>query len=65
MIGHDISNLDEGVGGPQVPDILWDLDLMLEWLGDLKVVEGGIVKRQVEVDGDIRHARDTLVRARA
>lgn len=30
MIGHDISNLDEGVGGPQVPEILWDLDLMLE-----------------------------------
>ena len=65
MIGHDISNLDEGVGGPQVPDILWDLDLMLEWLGELRVIEGGIVKRPVEVDGDIRYARDTLVRAAA
>ena len=63
MIGHDISNLDEGVGGPQVPEILWDLDLMLEWLGDLRLVEGGIVKRPVEVDGDIEYARDTLVRA--
>ena len=65
MIGHDISNLDEGVGGPQVPDILWDLDLMLEWLGELRVIEGGIVKRPVEVDGDIRYARDTLLRAGA
>lgn len=64
MIGHDISNLDEGVGGPQVPEILWDLDLMLEWLGDLKLIEGGIVKRPVEVDGDIEYARDTLIRAR-
>lgn len=63
MIGHDISNLDEGVGGPPVPEILWDLDLMLEWLGDLRLVEGGIVKRPVEVDGDIEYARDTLLRA--
>lgn len=65
MVGHDISNLDEGVGGPQVAEILWDLDLMLEWLGDLGVIEGGIVKRPVEVDGDIEYARDTLIRARA
>lgn len=65
MIGHDISNLDEGVGGPPIPDLLWDLDLMLEWLGELRVIEGGIVRRPVEVDGDIRHARDTLLRARA
>lgn len=64
MIGHDISNLDEGVGGPQAPELLWDLDLMLEWLGDLKLVEGGIVERPVEVDGDIEYARDTLIRAR-
>lgn len=65
MVGHDISNLDEGVGGPQVAEILWDLDLMLEWLGDLHVVEAGIAKRPVEVDGDVEYARDTLIRARA
>ena len=65
MVGHDISNLDEGVGGPQVPEILWDLDLILEWLGDLRVIEGGIARRPVEVDGDLAYARDTLVRARA
>lgn len=65
MVGHDITNLDEGVGGPQVPEILWDLDLMLEWLGDLHLVEAGIAKRPVEVDGDVAYARDTLIRARA
>lgn len=65
MVGHDISNLDEGVGGPQVPELLWDLDLMLEWLGeDLRLVGGGVVSRPVEVDGDVRYARDTLIRAR-
>lgn len=65
MIGHDISNIDEGVGGPQVPEILWDRDLILEWLGDLRVIEGGVVERPVEVDGEIFYARDALVRARA
>lgn len=65
MVGHDISNLDEGVGGPQVPERLWDLDLMLEWLVGLRVVEAGVVERPVEVDGEIRHARDTLIRVRA
>lgn len=65
MIGHHISNIDEGVGGPQVPEILWDVDLMLEWLGDLRVIEAGVVDRPVEVDGDIRYAKDALVRARA
>lgn len=63
MVGHDISNLDEGVGGPQVAELLWDLDLMLEWLGDLRLIEGGVVERPVEVDGDIRFALDTLIRA--
>lgn len=64
MVGHDISNLDEGVGGPQVPELLWDLDLMLEWLGDLRLIEGGVFPRPVEVDADVRHAFDTLIRAR-
>lgn len=63
MIGHDLSNLDEGVGGPQVPEILWEQDLILEWLGDLRVIEGGIVRRPVEVDADIAYARDCLIRA--
>lgn len=65
MVGHDVSNIDEGVGGPQVPEILWDLDLILEWLDALTLVEGGVVERPVEVDGEVRYALDTLVRARA
>ncbi len=64
LVGHDITNLDEGVGGPQVPEILWDLDPVLGWLGELDVIEGGVVHRPVEADGDVVYARDTLVRAR-
>ncbi len=63
MVGHHITNIDEGVGGPQVLETLWDVDLMLEWLGDLRVVEGGVVDRPVEVDGDIAYAKDALIRA--
>lgn len=65
MVGHDRSNLDEGVGGPPVLEILWDVDQILEWLGDLRLIEGGVVQRPVEDDGDIVFARDALVRARA
>lgn len=65
MIGHDVSNIQEGIGGPQVPEILWEADSILEWLGDLRVIEGGVVERPVEVDGDVRYARDTLIRAGA
>lgn len=66
MVGHDVTNIDEGIGGPQVPEILWDLDLLVEWVGPLlDIVEGGIVKRPVEVDGEVYYARDTLVRGRA
>lgn len=65
LVGHDVSNIAEGVGGPQVPEILWELDPILEWIRDLELVEGGVVERAVEVDADVRYARDTLIRAKA
>jgi ubiquinone/menaquinone biosynthesis C-methylase UbiE len=65
MIGHDISNIDEGVGGPQVPEILWDVELIVSCLDELTVVESGVVERPVDVEGRVAHARDALVRARA
>ena len=65
MIGHDVSNLDEGVGGPQSRELLWDLDEMLGWVSGLEVVEGVTVSRPVDVDGGVAYARDTLLRVRA
>jgi SAM-dependent methyltransferase len=65
LVGHDVSNIAEGVGGPQVPEVLWEVDPILEWIRGLELVEGGVVDRPVEVDGDVRYARDTLIRARA
>ena len=65
FIGHDRSNIEKGYGGPQAPEILWDVGTIVSWLDDLEVVEAQVVRRPVEVDGEILLARDTLVRARA
>ncbi len=64
MIGHDRSNIEHGYGGPQVPEVLWDKDQLLEWVDGLAVVEGQVVRRPVETPEGVRIARDTLVRAR-
>ena len=64
MIGHDRSNIEEGHGGPQIPEILWDVESIRSWLGDLTVIEAQVVRRPVDTDEGVVFARDTLVRAR-
>jgi len=65
MIGHDRSNIEDGYGGPQVPEILWDVESIKLWLSGLTVIEAQVVRRPVETDDGVVFARDTLVRARA
>jgi SAM-dependent methyltransferase len=60
MIGHDRSNLEHGHGGPQVPEVLWDLGVLREAVAGLELVEAQVVRRPVEDT----YALDTLVRAR-
>lgn len=64
LIGHDESNIEEGHGGPQVPEILTRVESIVEWLPDLEVVEAQVVNRPVETDDGRVFARDSLVRAR-
>jgi SAM-dependent methyltransferase len=64
MIGHDVSNIEHGHGGPQVPEILWDVDDIRDWLEGMTVVEAQVVRRPVETDEGREFARDALVRAR-
>jgi ubiquinone/menaquinone biosynthesis C-methylase UbiE len=64
MIGHDVSNIQHGWGGPQSPEILWDVDEMIGWMEGLTIVEGQVVRRPVETDGGRMFARDALVRGR-
>ena len=65
MIGHDVSNIEHGYGGPPHPEILWDVDEIVGWLDGLNLVEAQVVRRPVETDSGLEFARDVLVRARA
>lgn len=63
VLGHDRSNLTDGVGGPQDPallptpaEILADLDA-----STVAVERAEVIERPVEVDGVTRSARDCLV----
>jgi len=64
MIGHDRSNLEGGYGGPQVPEILWEVPTMKGWLDGLRLIEAGVVRRPVEAPEGLLFARDALIRAR-
>lgn len=64
MIGHDVSNIEHGHGGPQVPEILWEVHTITSWLEGLELVEAAVVRRPVETPEGSVFARDGLVRAR-
>jgi hypothetical protein len=65
MIGHDVSNVEEGWGGPQYPEILWDVPVIVDWLEGMTIVEAEVVNRPVDAEDGRHYARDALVRARA
>lgn len=61
VVGHDVTNLAEGTGGPQDPAVLHTPESITRALGDLTVVRAERVRRPVA--GSPRDAVDTLVRA--
>lgn len=63
VVGHDLSNLSDGVGGPQDPSLLYTSAAIAAELPGLTIVRAERVRRPVEIDGHIRDAIDTLVRA--
>jgi tRNA(Met) C34 N-acetyltransferase TmcA len=63
VVGHDLENLEHGVGGPHSPDVLYTVDDVVAAVAPLAVIKAGQVLRAVESDGEIRQAIDTLVRA--
>ena len=64
MVGHDRSNIEDGYGGPQDPDLLWNVHETVDLLAGMRVVEAGVADRPVEHDGDIVFAKDALIRLR-
>jgi SAM-dependent methyltransferase len=63
VIGHDLTNLTEGVGGPQSPHVLYTPEAITAELPGLRIVRAERVRRTVERDGGRATAVDTLVRA--
>ena len=61
VVGHDVTNLTEGTGGPQDPAVLHTPESVARSLRDLTVVRAERVRRPVA--GSPRDAVDTLVRA--
>lgn len=66
VVGHDTTNLTEGVGGPQDPAVLFSPDDVVADLADsgLTVERAERVRRTVHTDAGDRTAIDALVRAR-
>lgn len=62
LLGHDTTNLTEGVGGPSDPTILFTPDEIAAELPGLEIVKAERVFR--DVTGEERDAIDALVRAR-
>ena len=62
LLGHDLTNLTDGVGGPSDPDILYTADEIAAELTGLEIEKATVVLR--DVAGEERDAIDTIVRAR-
>jgi SAM-dependent methyltransferase len=62
LVGHDTTNLSDGVGGPSDPSILFTPDEIAAELAGLEIEKAERVLR--DVDGEERPAIDALVRAR-
>ncbi len=63
VVGHDLTNLTEGVGGPQSPEVLYTPEAITARLPGLSILRAERVRRTVERDGGQATAIDTLVRA--
>ena len=62
LVGHDLTNLTEGIGGPPDPDLLYTPDDIVAELPGLEIAKAERVLR--DVAGADRPAVDALVRAR-
>lgn len=62
IVGHDRSNIDHGVGGPQDPLVLTSADDIVSVIGPILTVERAeVVDRVVSTDDGAAVAKDTLV----
>jgi hypothetical protein len=65
LVAHDSRNLEEGIGGPQNPAVLYGPQDVAPCLEGLVIERAETVERPVEKEGETGIALDVLVRARA
>jgi SAM-dependent methyltransferase len=63
LVGHDVSNLEHGVGGPSDPEVLTSPERVVPALEGLSVEAAEVLERPVQTEEGERAALDTLVRA--
>jgi SAM-dependent methyltransferase len=63
LVGHDLANLTEGVGGPQDPAVLYTSEAIVAELDGLTVRRAERVRRTVDTLAETGEAADTLVLA--
>lgn len=64
VVGHHTDNIEKGIGGPQVPELLYRPSDITDMIGGLEIEKAEAVERSVERSGVTGIAIDTLVRAR-
>lgn len=63
VVGHDVTNLTEGTGGPKDPAVLYDPEAVAGQLPGLDIERAERVRRAVATEEGQVDAIDTLVRA--
>lgn len=61
VVGHDLANLADGIGGPQDPAVLYTPEGISAELPGLVIRRAQRVYRQVQTEHGVRQALDTLV----
>jgi len=63
VVGHDLANLAEGVGGPRDPAVPYTVEAIVAELDGLTIRRAGRVRRPVDTAAESGEAVDTLVLA--
>jgi len=65
LVAHDSSNLEQGYGGPQNPEVLYAAEQVIPALeGQFDIERAGVAERPVKTDTGVKVALDCVVRAR-
>jgi peroxiredoxin len=64
LIAHHADNLEHGVGGPPMPEVLFTEAELAADFASLEIERNEKVYRPIERDGEVRKAHDVLLRAR-